>query len=340
MQKEAEDSGLRESPIRSPGVSIVLPVYNGAEYLEQCIRSVLEQCYGDFELVIGDDGSKDASLDIIRSFVDPRIRLSKNTSPRGLFANLNHLVRDSSAPLVHILCQDDLMESNCLGEVTRFLNANPSAGMVFSKFKSIDSQGDVIKECELGDLPDVMPPVLTLQCLYYHGCIPGNLSTVCIRRACFDAIGVFDESYGVSSDYEMWARIGRRWDMGVLHKHLLKIRFHDKQLSNARQSGLEFIEQNRRVCQTLLPQLPVQIRAKARAYGWKRFSVLALHYGLRSLAAGELDIFVGVIRSLGAVDFLRALFYWTITMNNRLYRPAWHFAVPEPKVSAGEKMHG
>jgi glycosyltransferase involved in cell wall biosynthesis len=315
-------------PIAERSISVVLPVYNGKDYLEEAIKSVLAQTHGDFELVLSDDGSSDGSQEIMRSFSDSRIRILQ-PERRGLFENLNRLLRESRSPLVHILCQDDIMAPTCLEEETRFMALHPSAGMAFSKYLSIDGHGQFLSACELGDLPALMPPMLTLQCLFYHGCIPGNLSTVCIRRACLDVIGSFNASFGVSADYEMWMRLGQRWDMGVCHKHLLSIRLHDKQLSHARSSGLAFVQQNRRICMLLLPLLPEEIRVKAQVYDRRRHCVRAVHFGMRSLLGGESAALLGVVRALGAAVFLRAFFFWLITMNNRLWTPAWHFVLPE-----------
>ena len=181
-----------------------MPVFNGAAYLEQCIASVVAQTFGDFELLIADDGSTDASLKIIQGFSDPRIRLLSPLPRQRLFGNLNRLIRESRAPLVHIFCQDDLMEPDCIDEVLQFMSRHPSAGMMFSKSEPSTAAATFFRYATLGDLPELMPPMLTLQNLYYHGCIASNLSTVCVRRSCLGEGGLFDVSYGVSADYEMW----------------------------------------------------------------------------------------------------------------------------------------
>ncbi len=329
---------MKSPDTATPSVSIVMPVYNGASYLRESIASALAQTRGDFELLIADDGSTDGSKEIARSFTDPRIRLLGPEPRHGLFGNLNRLVRESRAPIVHILCQDDRMEPECLEEVTRFFARHPDVGMMFSKFLSIDGDGRTLSTCSLGDLPEVMPPMLSLQHYYYHGCIPSNLSTVAVRRSCFDAVGLFDESYSVSGDYEMWARICAKWNMGVRHKHLLRIRYHRKQLSAARSSAVEFIRENRRIRSILLPQLPETVREKARLYERHRHYVLAVHYGFRSLLAGRPAELLRVAGVLGPVDFPRAVGYWLMTANNHLHRPRAPFILPaEPVTPSAER---
>ena len=70
-----------------PAVSVVMPVYNGARYLEQAIQSVLEQSYEDFELIIVDDASDDSSVEIARQFTDPRLIIYRENKRLGIFGN-------------------------------------------------------------------------------------------------------------------------------------------------------------------------------------------------------------------------------------------------------------
>jgi glycosyltransferase involved in cell wall biosynthesis len=310
------------------GISVIMPVYNGQDYLQQAISSVLAQTNTEFELVISDDGSTDGSREIISSFSDRRVRVLP-PDRRGLFENLNRLIREARYPLVHILCQDDVMAPGCLEEEMLFMAARPRLGMVFSKYLSIDEDDRVVLVSDLGDLPERMSPSLALQCLFYHGCIPGNLSTVCVRKNCFESVGLFDASFGVSADYEMWVRISERWEMGVCHKHLLKIRTHEKQLSHARGSGLDFIVQNQRIRSRLLPLLPTAIREAARSYERQRPRVLSLHFGMGQLFRGDFKVLLTLAHAFGPQEFLLTLFFWLVTMNNHLYRPSPEFSIPE-----------
>jgi glycosyltransferase involved in cell wall biosynthesis len=316
------------SPVSEHAISVILPVYNGQDFLEEAIASVIAQVGVEFELIISDDGSTDNSLQIIGKFSDARIRVL-DSGHRGLFENLNRLIREARYPLIHILCQDDAMTDDCLAEESRFMALRPNVGMMFSKSISIDKNGRVLFRGALGDLPEIMSPSLALQCLFYHGCLPGNLSTVCVRRSCFDAVGMFDASYGVSADYEMWVRIAERWEMGVCHQHLLYIRTHDNQLSNARKSGLAFIAQNHRIRSQLFPLLPIQIQRSAHSYEQKRQHVFAIHFGMRTLASGDPTVLIGIARTFGLRGFVSALLFWLVTLNNHIYQPPHRFDVPE-----------
>lgn len=305
--------------------AILLPVYNGRPYLERCIESVLAQTHRDFELWIGDDGSTDNSRAYLDSLRDPRLRFCHGER-RGLFANLNALFDGTRAPIVRVLCQDDILEPNCLAEELAFFARHPEIGMTFTKSSLIDAHGAILQRGAFGDLPEVMPPLLTLQHLYYHGCFPGNLSTVAFRR---ELAGTgFDTSFEVSADYELWLRLGWQKPVGVIHQHLVQIRNHAGQLSMARASGLRFIVENRRIRRIILPLLPPHAQAGARHYERVRHDVLDFHYTLRCLLAGRWLTAVRAWRAIGPARSLQAAAWWAWTMNNHRYRPQADWILP------------
>src|SRR6476659_2315536 len=126
-------------------VSVVLPVYNGERYLRASIDSVLAQSLQDFELIIWDDASTDSSQEIINSYSDPRIRVFKNNSNQGLFKTLNLIIDQSTAPLIKLWSQDDVMREDCLSKLTTFLSAQNMAAMAYCAYDLFDHEGRVFK---------------------------------------------------------------------------------------------------------------------------------------------------------------------------------------------------
>jgi glycosyltransferase involved in cell wall biosynthesis len=309
----------------TPKVSILLPVFNGQRYLRECLESVLAQSFGDFELLVGDDGSKDGSCEILEGLGDERIRLFSRERNIGLFPNENLLLKAARAPLVRFLCQDDALEPTCLGEEVVFFKRHSEIGMTFCKTINVDEQSQLVVETAVEDMPDILTPTLSLQLFYHFGCIAGNLSTVCARKKCFEQVGPFDPSYGVSADYEMWTRICERWPLGVVHQRLVRLRVHEGQLSRACASGVECVEANRRIRNLLLPKLPGVMRAAARRYARLRFDVIDVHHALHCLRSGRSSHFLRVVRALGGSRFFVGLVTWTLTLNNHLYRPKPRF---------------
>jgi glycosyltransferase involved in cell wall biosynthesis len=305
----------------TPRVSVLLPVRNGEAYLRRSIESVLQQSLGEFELLVGDDCSTDSSSAIVEAVWDPRIRYVKRVHNLGLFANLNQLVKASRAPVLKFLCQDDQLEPDCLEHENAFLTAHRELPMTFSKSRTVDARGAEVGRDELGDLPDILSPSLTWQLFLYHGCIPGNLSTVCARRATVERAGGFDTSFSVAGDYDLWVRLCSGVPLGVIHEHLVRLRRHSGQLSRAPRSAVAFIQENRRIRQRLWKLVPSQDRRAARLYLSARPGVLSTHYLLKCVLGGEFRLAAEVARVLGPQDLAAGLAFWFITANNRLYRP-------------------
>src|SRR5437868_1138030 len=109
-------------------ISVILPVYNGGEYLCRSVGSVLNQSLEDFEFLILDDCSTDGSLEYLESITDKRLKLYKNDSNRGLFYNLNFLIGRCNSPLIKLWSQDDVMYPECLQRFTCFHEQHPQIG--------------------------------------------------------------------------------------------------------------------------------------------------------------------------------------------------------------------
>lgn len=108
----------------NPLVSICIPTYNGAEYIIKCIESALIQTYGNFEIIVNDDGSSDNTLEIVKEYAqkDCRIKVFQNASNKGLVDNWNTTLNLSSGEYIKWLFQDDWMEPNAIEEFVAAAN--------------------------------------------------------------------------------------------------------------------------------------------------------------------------------------------------------------------------
>jgi glycosyltransferase involved in cell wall biosynthesis len=304
----------------SPKISVIVPVYNGEDWLRPCIRSVLSQGGAEFELLVGDDFSSDSSRDIISSFDhDSRVRVFFFDRNTGLFANLNRLLGKVRTPLVRFLCQDDILEPNCLADEVAFFESHPDVVMSICSVRLIDTEDNVIGEWGAG--PNVFPTKTCLQLLLYHGCIAGNLSTVSVRFEAIDLAGRFNESFSVAGDYEMWVRLCQIGNVADRHERLVRLREHSGRLSHASGSGVRFIEEGRRIRGEILRLLPQVVRQRAKRYSYWRHNVLETHYFLRCLMAGRLGQCATLMKIMGVRDLAAGVMLWLVTLNNHLYRP-------------------
>lgn len=135
---------------RRPALTIGLPVYNAAAWLEDALRSVFAQSFGDWELLVVDDGSADASVALAQSLRDPRVRVLADGVHRGLAARLNQIAARARAPYVARMDADDMMHPQRLQLQMEFLRAHPELDGVGCGLAVLDRRG---RPCGLRLLP-------------------------------------------------------------------------------------------------------------------------------------------------------------------------------------------
>lgn len=125
-----------------PRVSLGLPVYNGEKFIAESIGSILAQDYDDFELIITDNHSSDATADICRDFVgrDSRIKYFKNDRNLGAGPNFNRAFELASGVYFKWCASDDRLSPNYIGACVRALEDRPDAALAYGKTQSIDQQ--------------------------------------------------------------------------------------------------------------------------------------------------------------------------------------------------------
>jgi glycosyltransferase involved in cell wall biosynthesis len=133
-----------------PRVSIGMPVYNGAKYLELALDSILSQTFTDFELIISDNASSDGTQEICERYRDrdPRIRYFRNERNMGASWNFNRVYALSRAPYFKQAAHDDLCAPTFLERCVEVLDRDPSAVMVYPRTILIDGEGCEIQRFE------------------------------------------------------------------------------------------------------------------------------------------------------------------------------------------------
>lgn len=127
-----------------PTVTIGLPVYNGERYVRQTLESVLQQTYTDFELLIGDNASTDATLVICREHAsrDSRIRILTSDVNRGAAPNYNRLVHEAAGKYFRWMPHDDLLAPSFLAQCVGYLEEHPEVILCYPSTRPIDENGD------------------------------------------------------------------------------------------------------------------------------------------------------------------------------------------------------
>lgn len=194
-----------------PSVSVCIPVYNGERFLAETVRSVLDQTYRDFELVILDNASTDGSGAIARSFTDPRVRVERNTETVPQVENFNRVVGFCRAPLIKLLCADDLLHPRCLEFQVGPMEADPGLALVAARRHMIDERSRVIVPRRgLAGLTGVRSGVEVARRVVRNGANPiGEPGGVLFRREHFLAAGGWQTDRPYLLDLDLWMRLLR-----------------------------------------------------------------------------------------------------------------------------------
>ena len=192
-----------------PVVSICIPTYNGAKYIAQTIQSVLDQSISEFEIIISDDGSTDRTLEIVRSFSDPRITRIESLSKVGAEANWNNSVAHARSNLIKLVCQDDLLFKDCLKiEVALMTDAaNKDVAFCYHLRDFVTPNGRFIKGSRLGNKGSKkFSKEAILKKIVRSGGNPiGEPMAVTFRKSAFELAGQFAGDYVI--DLDMWSRL-------------------------------------------------------------------------------------------------------------------------------------
>ena len=308
---------------KKPKVSLLLPVYNGEKYLRESIDSVLAQTFQDFELIIYDDGSKDASWEIINSYKDQRIIKYRELKNCGLFQTLNKAIQKAQGELIRLWSHDDRMYTHCLEREQLFFKRHPEVGMFYCRVRRIDAEGNSIDKIVPPDqTPEVVPSALADEISFYWGCMPGNIANVAVPKKVFDQFGLFDSKMRQACDFEMWVRIQEKFPVGFLSEVLMDLRAHRDQLSREAGADLTFLRETKGIFRTLDFRLPPALQLSRRRYHRCKHLVPYFHAAMRSLLSGNLAYSWAIIKELNTADncFLVGVL-WLATGNLHWYQP-------------------
>jgi glycosyltransferase involved in cell wall biosynthesis len=220
-----------------PKVSIILAVYNGEQFLAETVASVRAQTFTDWELLIVDDGSKDASRSLSEGFVSEDSRIRILTHPdggnHGLSPSRNVAVGQAKAPLIAVIDADDVWAPQKLADQVRLMEAMPEVGMVcgtVNYWSSWRGGQDELRPTAFVINAAVPPPYMTILSYpigRWHAPTP---SDVMIRKTVLDACGGFENSFVgpvmIYEDQALFAKIYLMTSVYISDRVWLKYRQH------------------------------------------------------------------------------------------------------------------
>jgi glycosyltransferase involved in cell wall biosynthesis len=212
---------------------VCIPVYNGERFLAETIRSVLDQTYRDFELVVLDNASPDDSGRIARSFGDPRIRVETNLTTLPQPENWREAMRLCRAPLIKLVCADDLLHPRCLEYQVGPMEADPGLAVVAARRHMIDERSRVlVPRRGLIGLTGVRSSVEVARHVVRSGANPiGEPGGVLFRRAHYFAVGGWRPDHRFVMDLDLWIRLLQHGEFLGLPETLAAFRIGQDSLS-------------------------------------------------------------------------------------------------------------
>lgn len=129
--------------------SVLIPSYNGEEEIAYTIQSVLNQDYDNFEIIVNDDASKDATEKVVKSFKDKRIKFFKNKKNLGYPGNLNECRRHATGEIIYLLGQDDILSTDALSLTNKAFNISSDIGAVARPYRWFDEDLEVTVRARL-----------------------------------------------------------------------------------------------------------------------------------------------------------------------------------------------
>lgn len=199
-----------------------MSTYNDELYIEESLRSILNQTLADFELIIYDDCSTDHTVEKIRAFHDPRIQLICNEENCGLTKNLNKGLRIARGKYIARMDGDDISEQTRFERQVAFLEEHPSVYLISCHAQNF-GESDLVNRIRGNS--EVLRCRMLIRPVFAH---PGFM----MRRELIEEGFFYDETFRTAQDYEFAVRAAGTHEIGMVPEILLHYRVHKKQISN------------------------------------------------------------------------------------------------------------
>ncbi len=205
--------------MKTPLLSIVMPVYNGEYYLQEAIDSLLGQTFIDFELIIVDDGSTDKTKDILENLNDRRVQTIINKKNEGIVQSRNRGLAVARGKYYAPFDADDVAHPKKFEIQITFLEKHPEFSMIGSYALNMNAAGEVLPtSVRLPADPDSIPAILLFRNYFIQ-------SSIVTRRDCLPASG-YQQGFEIGEDWLMWIELSKKGKLWNLPEYLVFKRTH------------------------------------------------------------------------------------------------------------------
>ena len=207
-----------------PRVSVVTSVHNGEAYLEECIDSILNQTFQDFEYIILNNGSTDRTAEILKRYTDPRLRIIHQEN-LGIARSLNKGIALSNSDMIARLDADDYSLPQRLEKQITFMEEHPEVVLCGSRFKELIGKETFDQQVLfIENDKDIRK---TVSCFN-----PFSHSTVMIRKKAFTESGGYNKNFEYGQDYDLWVRMLNSGKARILKEELSVVRLSEQSTSH------------------------------------------------------------------------------------------------------------
>tara|TARA_Y100000590_G_scaffold469461_1_gene657182 strand:+ start:807 stop:1733 length:927 start_codon:yes stop_codon:yes gene_type:complete len=213
-----------------PLVTVLMPIYNGEKYLEESIRSILNQTFQDFEFLLIDDFSTDDSLKIAKSFSSKKIKLICNSQNYGQSVSMNNGIKLAKGKFIARIDQDDLSDQARLEKQLKYFTEN-KCSILGSWAYTIDENSKVIGYIKHPIKNQSIRNALGIDCALSH-------SSIMMRKDDIISIGSYSKKYKIAMDWDLWVRASKKgFIINNIPEYLCYSRVHNLQATNKKSSG-------------------------------------------------------------------------------------------------------
>ncbi len=214
---------VREDTLLIDMISVVIPIYNKALYIEKAINSVLSQSYKDYELIIVNDGSTDGSLDVVEKIIEnisTRIDIKVvNQENSGVSAARNRGVELAKGEYIAFLDADDWWDEDYLQKMYQLIVDYPNATLYGSSYKIVKHKKSKVPN--IGLPTDFQSGIINYFAAYAKTLVmPLSTSATIIKKSIFEELGGFNTNISLGEDFELWVRVALMYDVAYINKPL------------------------------------------------------------------------------------------------------------------------
>ncbi len=198
-------------------------MYNGEQYIDECVASILNQSFNGFEFIMIDDGSTDGTLERLEKYTDPRIKIFSQSNI-GIYSSANNAVSLAKGSLIAVLDADDYSFQNRLKEQVLFMKGNPDFVFCGPRFLELICGKEVPTRIKFVKTDDAIRKIISQFNPFAH-------SSIVYRKDSFLKIGGYNESFKNSGDFDFLVRMLKTGKGCNLDQVLLVRRIHRKSIS-------------------------------------------------------------------------------------------------------------